>query len=49
MFDINPIYKKDKLGEAQETLNTDKTAEEILGWKPELNLEDYIKTWKADK
>jgi UDP-glucose 4-epimerase len=47
MFEIGPAHKEDKPGEALETLNTDKTAEEILKWKPELNLEDYINSWKS--
>ena len=43
MFNINPIYKDPKPGEARHTLNTDTTAKEVLGWNPEINLEDYLK------
>lgn len=43
MFGIKPIYKDDKIGEAQNTLNTDLTANDVLGWKPQINLVDYLK------
>ena len=43
MFGIDPIYKDDKIGEAQNTLNTDSTASEVLGWNPTRELENYIK------
>jgi|TARA_R100000030_G_scaffold43373_2_gene32743 UDP-glucose 4-epimerase len=43
MFNIEPIYEKDKPGEALNTLNTDTTAKNILGWKPEKNIVNYIK------
>jgi UDP-glucose 4-epimerase len=48
MFGITPKYEDDKPGEAQTTLNTDMTAELVLGWKPEKNIVDYIKSnqWK---
>ena len=50
MFDITPVYKKDKPGEAQITLCDSSTAKKILDWKPMVNLEDYIyeqkKSWK---
>ena len=42
MFNINPIYKDPKPGEARHTLNTDTTAKEVLGWDPKINLEDYL-------
>jgi len=42
MFGIKPIYEKDKPGEAQNTLNIDLTASVVLGWKPQINLVDYI-------
>ena len=42
MLKINPIYKGNKPGEAQETLNIDKSAQSILGWEPKINLEDYL-------
>ena len=43
MFGIKPIYKDDKIGEAQNTLNIDLTASVVLGWKPQINLVDYLK------
>lgn len=43
MFGIKPKYEDDKPGEAQNTLNTDMTANLVLGWKPEKNIVDYIK------
>jgi len=50
MFNIKPHYKKEKPGEAKSTLADYKTAKEVLGWKPMINLEDYIykqkKLWK---
>ena len=42
MFNIKPIHRKDKQGEAQETLANYKLAKEILGWEPKINLKDYI-------
>jgi UDP-glucose 4-epimerase len=35
-------YVPARPGEARNTLNTDSTAKEVLGWKPEINIEDYI-------
>ena len=46
MFGINPIYKKDKPGEAQNTLCECLLAKTKLKWKPKINLEDYIKKLK---
>ena len=43
MFNINPIYKPVKPGEARNTLCDDKTATEILGWIPQKDLLNYIK------
>lgn len=43
MFGITPRYEDDKPGEALVTLNTDMTANLVLGWKPEKNIVDYIK------
>lgn len=43
MMNITPTYKDPKPGEARHTLNTDTTANEILGWKPQINLVDYLK------
>ena len=45
MFDIKPIYKKPKPGEARDTLCEDTMATEILGWIPQKELTDYIKPW----
>ena len=49
MFEINPIYKEAKPGEARNTLNQDNTAREILGWNPQKDLLDYIKSLKWKK
>ena len=46
MFNINPTYKKDKPGEAQETLADYSLAKKILGWTPEIDLQHYINTLK---
>lgn len=43
MFNIQPIYREAKPGEARHTLNTDSTATTILGWNPRKELPDYIK------
>jgi UDP-glucose 4-epimerase len=43
MFNISPIYKDNKPGEARNTLNEDFTANQILGWNPQKELVDYIK------
>tara|TARA_B100000902_G_C27246493_1_gene882921 strand:- start:11 stop:865 length:855 start_codon:yes stop_codon:yes gene_type:complete len=43
MFSINPTFKKDKPGEASETLANISLAKDRLGWYPKINLEDYIK------
>jgi len=42
ILDINPTYKPAKLGEARNTLNTDTSAQSLLGWEPKINLEDYL-------
>jgi len=46
MFNIEPVYKEDKLGEALETLSDSSLAKDILAWEPKINLEDYIKKLK---
>ena len=50
MFNITPIYKDEKPGEAQTTICTSYLAASLLNWKPTINLEDYIynkiKLWK---
>ena len=42
MLNITPIYKPAKPGEARNTLNTDMSAQSLLGWNPKINLEDYL-------
>jgi UDP-glucose 4-epimerase len=42
MFGINPVYKDEKPGEAQETLCKCYLTAGLLKWKPMINLEDYI-------
>ena len=42
MFNIKPVFKEDKPGEAQETLADYSLAKSQLNWEPKLNLEDYI-------
>jgi UDP-glucose 4-epimerase len=42
MFNITPIYKESKQGEARITLNQDNTAKEILNWNPQIDLLNYI-------
>jgi UDP-glucose 4-epimerase len=49
MFDIEPIYKEDKPGEAQETLADYSVAKNILGWEPTINLEDYVKKYRNSR
>ena len=44
MMNVTPIYKDSKPGEARHTLNTDTKAYEILGWNPQRELLNYIKT-----
>ena len=45
MFGVEPIYKENKPGEAQETLADYSLAKEILGWEPKINLEKWINTF----
>jgi|TARA_R110001583_G_scaffold106009_3_gene254086 UDP-glucose 4-epimerase len=42
MFNIKPIYKENKPGEAQDTLCDNSMAKKQLNWRPIINLEDYI-------
>ena len=48
LFNISPLYKEEKLGEAQDTLADNSIPRNILGWEPKINLEDYIREqlWK---
>jgi UDP-glucose 4-epimerase len=45
MLNINPTYKPSKPGEARDTLNTDTSAQSLLGWEPKINLEDYLASY----
>ena len=49
MFNIKPTYKKDKPGEAQETLANYKLAKDVLGWEPKINLKDYVKEYRNNR
>jgi len=50
MYGITDIkYLDDKPGEAQETLCTDMTAHQVLGWEPVKNIEDYVKEYLCKK
>ena len=49
MFNIEPIYKEDKPGEAQETLADYSVARNILGWEPIINLKDYVKEYRNNR
>ena len=42
---ITPIYQSAKPGEARNTLNTDTSAQSILGWEPKIDLEDYLASY----
>jgi len=44
MLNITPTYQPAKPGEARNTLNTDTSAQSLLGWEPKIELEDYIKS-----
>ena len=45
MLNINPTYKPSKSGEARNTLNTDTSAQSLLGWEPKIDLEDYLASY----
>lgn len=45
MLNLNPTYKPAKPGEARNTLNTDTSAQSLLGWEPKINLEDYLASY----
>jgi UDP-glucose 4-epimerase len=45
MFNITPIYKDTKPGEARDTLCESKLANEVLDWTPKINLKDYLKNY----
>ena len=49
MFNIKPIYKPEKPGEAQETLADYSLANVALGWKPKINLKDYVKKYRNNR
>ena len=42
MLNITPTYKEGKPGEARHTLCESTLAKEVLGWKPKINLEEYL-------
>jgi UDP-glucose 4-epimerase len=44
MFDLDPVYKDAKQGEARNTLNTSIVAKEVLGWDPQIELPKYLKS-----
>jgi len=44
MFKIDPVYRDAKQGEARNTLNTSIVAKEVLGWNPQIDLKQYIKS-----
>ena len=44
MFKIDPVYRDAKQGEARNTLNTSIVAKEVLGWNPQIELKQYIKS-----
>lgn len=46
MFSHPIVYENDKSGEALLTLCEDKLANQLLGWQPKQNIEDYIKKYK---
>tara|TARA_B100000963_G_scaffold252286_1_gene221037 strand:- start:9257 stop:10120 length:864 start_codon:yes stop_codon:yes gene_type:complete len=48
MFEISPIYKNAKPGEARHTLCESTLAKEILGWDPQKELLHYIKNLKNE-
>jgi UDP-glucose 4-epimerase len=45
MFNQEVEYKDDKPGEAQITLCDYSLANEVLGWEPTINIDDYIKNY----
>ena len=49
MFNIEPIYKEEKQGEAQETLANYQLAKDVLGWEPKINLKDYVKKYRNNR
>ena len=49
MFNIEPQYKENKPGEAQETLADYSLASKILEWEPIINLEDYVKEYRNNR
>ena len=45
MFEIVPMYKENKPGEAQETLADYSLAKNKLGWEPKKDLKTWINTF----
>ena len=48
MFQITPIYKEPKSGEARDTLCESNVAKKLLGWNPQINLVNYINNYKNE-
>ena len=48
MFEINPIYKNAKPGEARHTLCKSILAKKVLGWNPQKELVHYIENFKNE-
>ena len=49
LYNISNIeYLDDKPGEADETLCTDMTAQNVLGWEPCKNVDEYIKSYNEN-
>ena len=49
LYNISNIeYLDDKPGEADETLCTDMTAHNVLGWEPCKNVDEYIKSYNEN-
>lgn len=47
MFEIIPVYKEGRPGEARTTLADYSEAKSLLGWEPKINLPDYIYSLKS--
>ncbi len=48
-FGVEVVYASDRPGETQNTLCADTLAREILEWKPELDVKDYIRNFLRDR
>jgi UDP-glucose 4-epimerase len=45
MLNITPVYQPAKPGEARNTLNTNTSAQSLLGWEPKIELETYLASY----